>query len=151
MDFVNPSSDRRSKPGIGQWLLSSLSGGAGFMIGIYLFNPRDVSNLEGAKPQIWENLYLEDLRESLYLEDFSGNRSVLFPSALDTITEEDSSRVIQNLWCETFSLLHSTRNREPRHSDNSWSLFLPTSIVENRLLGQTMISGWGALPLLTRR
>ncbi len=37
------------------------------------------------------------MRESLYLEDFSGNRSVLFPSALDTIVEEDSSRVIQNL------------------------------------------------------
>ncbi len=38
-----------------------------------------------------------ELRESLYLGDFSGNRSVLFPSALDTIAEEDSSRVIQNL------------------------------------------------------
>ncbi len=34
------------------------------------------------------------MRESLYLEDFSGNRSVHFPSALDTIAEEDSSRVI---------------------------------------------------------
>jgi hypothetical protein len=33
---------------------------------------------------------------SAYLGDFSGNRSVLFPSALDTIEEEDSSRVIQN-------------------------------------------------------
>ncbi len=33
-------------------------------------------------------------RISLYLEYFSGNRSVLFPSALDTIAEEDSSRVI---------------------------------------------------------
>jgi hypothetical protein len=36
-----------------------------------------------------------DLRESLYLEDFSENRSVLFPSALDTIAEEDSSRVTE--------------------------------------------------------
>jgi hypothetical protein len=31
-----------------------------------------------------------------YLEDFSENRAVLFPSALDTIVEEDSSRVIRN-------------------------------------------------------
>ena len=34
-------------------------------------------------------------RESLFLEEFSENRSVLFPSAVDTIPEENSSRVIQ--------------------------------------------------------
>ena len=36
------------------------------------------------------------MRESLYLEDFSENRSVLFPSALDTIAEEDSLRRVDS-------------------------------------------------------
>ena len=56
--------------------------------------------------------------EILYLEDFSKNRSVLFPSALDTIAEENSSRVIQDLSFGLCPLFHSVRHfiasREPR-------------------------------------
>jgi len=56
---------------------------------------------------LWDNFALSlstiasviliSLRQSEIAADFSENRSVLFPSALDTIAEEDSSRVIQNL------------------------------------------------------
>jgi hypothetical protein len=41
------------------------------------------------------NFPATESRDTLYLEDFSENLSLLFPSALDTFAEEDSSRYVR--------------------------------------------------------